>query len=116
MPEKGIESNETATPKTSLPTKEQAKARINKEQSLVSAEDTIETSDQQEVDDSFMQRKYCLESCKYENRDESYDMMLTCICDSWYHLTCTNFTQETAQELSAWICYQCKANVGSVDF
>ena len=32
------------------------------------------------------------------------------------HLTCINLTQETAQELSAWICHQCKANVGSVDF
>ena len=43
--------------------------------------------------------------------------MLTCdICDDWYHLTCINLTQETAQELSAWICHQCKANTGSVDF
>ena len=61
MPEKGKESNETATPKTSLPAKEQAKARINKEQNPASAEDTIETSDQQEVDDSFMERKILLE-------------------------------------------------------
>ena len=94
-PEKGKESNETATPKTSSPTKEQAEARINQEQSPVSAEDTIETSDQQEeilkaIDESYVQRKYCLESCKYENGDESFDTMLTCdICDGWYHLTCT---------------------------
>ena len=107
MPEKGKESNETATPKTSSPTKEQAEARINQEQSPVSAEDSIETSDQQEeilkaIDDSFVQCKYCLESCKYENGDELYDTMLTCdICDSWYHLTCINLTQETAQKLSA---------------
>ena len=66
-PEKGKESNGTATPKTSSPTKEQAEVQINKEQSPVSAEDTIETSHQQEeilkaIDDSFVQRKYCLES------------------------------------------------------
>ena len=68
------------------------------------------------IDDSNVQRKYCLEDCKYENGDESYDTMLTCdICDGWYHLTCINLTQETAQELSAWICHQCKANVGSVE-
>ena len=95
---------------------------MNQEQSPVSAEDTNETSDQHEeilkaIDDSNVQRKYCLENCKYENGDESYDTMLTCdICDGWYHLTCINLTQETAQELSAWICHQCKANVGSVDF
>ena len=82
----------------------------------------IETSDQQEeilkaTNDSYMQCQYCLENCKYENGDESYGKMLTCdICDSWYHLTCINLTQKTKQELSAWICYQCKANVGSVDF
>ena len=59
----------------------------------------------------------CLENCKYENGDESYDTMLTCdICDGWYHSACINLTQETTQELSAWICHQCKANVGSVDF
>ena len=108
-PEKGKEFNETATPTTSSPTKEQAEARINQEQSPVSAEDTIETNDQQEeilksIDDSYVQRTYSLESCKYENGDESYDTMLTCdICDGWYHLTCINLTQETAQELSAWI-------------
>ena len=89
-PEKGKESNKTATPKTSSPTKEQAEAQINQEQSPVSAEDTIETSDQHEeilkaIDDSNVQRKYCLENCKYENGDESYDTMLT--CDGWYHLT-----------------------------
>ena len=122
MPEKGKESNETANPNTSSPTKEQAEARINQEQSPVSAEDTIETSDQQEeileaIDDSYVQRKYCLQNCKYENGDESYDTMLTCdICDGWYDLTYINLTQETAQELSAWICHQCKANDGSVDF
>ena len=38
------------------------------------------------------------------------------ICDGWYHLTCVNLPQETAHELSAWICHQCKPNVGSVDF
>ena len=43
-PEKGKESNKTATKKTSSPTKEQAEAQINQEQSPVSAEDTIETS------------------------------------------------------------------------
>ena len=43
--------------------------------------------------------------------------MLTCdIFDGWYHLTRINLTQETAQELSALIRHQCKANVGSVDF
>ena len=69
------------------------------------------------IDDSNVQRKYCLENCKYENGDESYDTMLTCdICDGWYHLTCINLTQETAQELLAWICHQYKANHGSVDF
>ena len=121
-PEKGKESNKTATPMISSPTKEQAEAQINQEQSPVSAEDTTETSDQHEeilkaIDDSNLQRKYCLENCKYENGDESYDTMLTCdICDGWYHLTCINLTQETALELSAWICHQCKANVGSVDF
>ena len=103
-PEKGKESNKTATPKTSSPTKEQGEAQINQEQSPVSAEDTIETSDQHEeifkvIDDSNVQRKYCLENCKYENGDESYDRMLT--CDIWYHLTCINLTHETAQELSA---------------
>ena len=121
-PEKGKESNKTATLKTSSPTKEQAEAQINQEQSPVSAEDITQTSDQHEeilkaIDDSKVQRKYCLENCKYENGDESYDTMLTCdICDSWYHLTCINLTQETAQELSACICHQCKANIGSVDF
>ena len=29
---------------------------------------------------------------------------------------CINYTQETAQELSALICHQCKTNVGSADF
>ena len=88
----------------------------------MSAEDTIETSDQHDeilkvIDDSYMQCRYCLENCEYENGDKLYDMMLTCdICDGWYHLTCINLTQETAEELSAWICHQCKANIGSVDF
>ena len=91
-PEKGKKSNETATPKTSSPTKEQVETQINQEQSPVSAEDTIENSDQQEemlkvINTSFVQRKYCLESCKYENGDESYDTMLTC---GWYHLTFIN--------------------------
>ena len=68
-PEKGRESNETATPKTSSPTKGQTEARINQEQSPVSAEDTIETSDQQEqilkaIDGSFVQRKYCFQAGK----------------------------------------------------
>ena len=82
-PEKGKESNKTATPMS----KEQAEAQINQEQSPVSVEDTIETSDQHEeilkaIDDSNVQRKYCFENCKYENGDESYDTMLTCdICD-----------------------------------
>ena len=40
-PEKGKESNDTSTPKTSSPMKEQAEARINQEQSPVSAEDNI---------------------------------------------------------------------------
>ena len=80
-PEKGKESNKTATPMTSSPTKEHAEAKINQEQSPVSAEDTIDTSDQQEeilkaIDDSNVQQKYCLENCKYENGDESYDTML----------------------------------------
>ena len=58
-----------------------------------------------------------LESRKCENGDESYDTMLTCdICDGWHQLTCINLTQEAAQELSAWVCHQCKANIGSVDF
>ena len=73
-PETGKESNETATPKTSSSMKEQAEAWINQEQSPVSAEDTIETSDQQEeilkaIDNSYVQRKYCFENCKYKNGD-----------------------------------------------
>ena len=63
---------------------------------------TVLTSD----DDRHQHGAHCMDECIYEGHHDNHDMVLCCLCASWFHVDCISKSEEYVPGF--WPCFACR--------